>query len=194
MERKGKYGEGGGKELTGWRYVAQCSWKRHVTVGSSPAAADVHIHAISQHKWIVPIIIHRVPVCEHISTAINPAIIYTILWIGDLVSLHTQIQTYKLNYTYILTEESDPVWVSQSVDQYSEVGLMKWVSDTNELCIFLHTSSQCFVPAHVAIYNTITSVLVLGELKGGRSRVWVGGVFGFVWDGKRVTVSYWFIM
>lgn len=102
---------------------------------------------------------------------------------GDLFSVHTHTRTQLVilyRYTYVLTQKSDPVWGSQSVNQYSEVGLMKRISDTHKLCTVLHTSSQSFVPAQLATDNTVTPVLVLGGLQGGGVRIQVRGTFGFV--------------
>lgn len=68
------------------------------------------------------------------------------------------------SHTYVLAQKSDPVWGSQSVNQDSEVGLVKRVGDAHDICIFLHACTQCFVKAHVAMDDAVTPVLVLGQL------------------------------
>ena len=69
---------------------------------------------------------------------------------------------------YIFAVETDPVGGSQSVDQHSEVGLMEWICDADQLCLFLQTATLGFIPAHVSMDHMVAPVSVLREVQGGR--------------------------
>lgn len=82
----------------------------------------------------------------------------------------------KWETPYVSTVEADPVWVSQSVHQHTEVSLLKRVCDAHKCRPHVHTAFLCCIPAQVAMDDTVTVIFILGHVQ--RGIIWLGGTFG----------------